>query len=167
MKVAIITMLIFVMFLSIIFVGNSYGQTKETATNYTDDAADETNLGAVEKQISQKNTIVFMQMYAHDSNGQMIGYTEGQPQIFYLDDLIKWVEPRSHKTIIKQGEKSFELMQYQDKVSVNKIQTSGAYFFMQPIDGDMKTLVYFHFDSFHLFPGDTTTILWTVTRSVN
>ncbi len=151
MKFAIITMLIFVMFLSIIFVGNSYGQTKETSNN-TEAAT---------------KSVVFMQMYVHDSNGQMIGYTEGQPQIFYLDDLIKWVEPRSHKTIIKQGEKSFELMQYQDKALVNKIQTSGAYFFRQPIDGNMKTFLYFHFDSFHLLPGDTATLLWTVTRSVN
>ena len=151
MKVAIITMLIFVMFLSIIFVGNSYGQTKETSNN----------TGAATK------SVVFIQMLVHDSNGQLVGYSEGRPQIFYLDDLIKWVEPRSHKTIIKQGEKSFELMQYQDKVSVNKIQTSGAYFFRQPIDGDMKTFLYFHHDSFHLLPGDTATLLWTVTRSVN
>jgi len=142
MKVAIITMLIFVMFLSIIFVGNSYGQTKETATK----------------------SVFFIQMLVHDSNGQLVGYTEGQPQIFYRDHLIKWVEPKSHKTIIKQGEKTFELMLYQDKVLVKKIQNSGAYFFRQPIDGDMKTFLYFHHDSFHLFPGDTATILWTVTR---
>ena len=151
MKVAIITMLIFVMFLSIIFVGNSYGQTKETSNN-TEAAT---------------KSVVFIQMLVHDSNGQLVGYTEGQPQILYRNNLIKWVELKSQKTIIKQGEKSFELMQYQDKVSVNKIQTSGAYFFRQPIDGDMKTFVYFHFDSFHLFPGDTTTILWTITRLVN
>jgi len=151
MKVAIITMLIFVMFLSIIFVGNSYGQTKETSNN-TEAAT---------------KPVIFIQMLVHDSNGQLVGYTEGQPQIFYVDDLIKWVEPRSHKTIIKQGEKSFELMQYQDKVLVNKIRTTGAYFFRQPIDGDMKTFLYFHHDSFHLFPGDTATLLWTVTRSVN
>ncbi len=151
MKVAIITMLIFVMFLSIIFVGNSYGQTKETSNN---------------TEVTTK-PVVFIQMLVHDSNGQLVGYSEGQPQIFYRNDLIKWVESHSQKTIIKQGEKSFELMQFQDKVSVNKIQTSGAYFFRQPIDGDMKTFLYFHFDSFHLFPGDTTTILWTVTRSVN
>ena len=151
MKVAIITILIFVMFLSIIFVGNSYGQTKETSNN-TEAAT---------------KSVFFIQMLVHDSNGQLVGYTEGQPQIFYLDYLIKQIEPLTHKTIIKQGEKSFELMQYQDKVSVKKIQNSGAYFFRQPIDGDMKTFLYFHHDSFHLFPGDTTTILWTVTRSVN
>ena len=151
MKVVIITVLIFVMFLSIIFVGNSYGQTKETSNN-TEAAT---------------KSVIFIQMLVHDSNGQLVGYSEGQPQIFYRNDLIKWVESHSQKTIIKQGEKSFELMQYQDKVLVNKIQTSGAYFFRQPIDGDMKTFLYFHFDSFHLFPGDTATILWTVTRSVN
>jgi len=151
MKVAIITMLIFVMFLSIIFVGNSYGQTKETSNN----------TGAATK------SVVFIQMLVHDSNGQLVGYTEGQPQIFYLDYLIKQIEPLTHKTIIKQGEKSFELMQYQEKILLDKAQTSGAYFFRYPIDGDMKTLLYFHHDSFHLLPGDTATILWTVTRSVN
>ena len=151
MKVAIITMLIFVMFLSIIFVGNSYGQTKETSNN-TEAAT---------------KSVFFMQMLVHDSNGQLVGYTEGQPQIFYLDYLIKQIEPLTHKTIIKQGEKSFELMQYQEKIFLDKTQTSGAYFFKQPIDGDMKTFLYFHHDSFHLLPGDTATILWTVTRSVN
>ena len=151
MKVSIITMLIFVMFLSIIFVGNSDGQTKESSNN----------------TVVATKSVVFIQMLVHDSNGQLVGYTEGEPQIFYRDDLIKWVESQSHKTIIKQGEKSFELMQYQDQVSVNKIQTSGAYFFRQPIDGDMKTFLYFHHDSFHLFPGDTATLLWTITRSVN
>ncbi len=151
MKVAIITMLIFVMFLSIIFVGNSYGQTKETSNN-TEAAT---------------KSVVFIQMLVHDSNGQLVGYTEGQPQIFYRDDLIKWAEPRFHKTIIKQGEKSLELMQHQEKIFLDKAQTSGAYFFKQPIDGEIKTLLYFHHDSFHLLPGDTATILWTVTRLVN
>jgi len=151
MKVAIITMLIFVMFLSIIFVGNSYGQTKETSNN----------TGVATK------SVVFIQMLVHDSNGQLVGYSEGQPQIFYRDDLIKWVESQSHKTIIKQEEKSFELMQYQEKILLDKTQTSGAYFFKQPIDGNVKTLLYFHHDSFHLLAGDTATILWTVTRSIN
>jgi len=151
MKVAIITMLIFVMFLSIIFVGNSYDQTKETSNN-TEAAT---------------KSVFFMQMLVHDSNGQLVGYTEGYPQILYRNNLIKWVELKSQKTIIKQGEKSFELMQYQDKVLVNKIQTSGAYFFKQPIDGNMKTFLWFHHSSFHLLPGDTATLLWTVTRSVN
>jgi len=151
MNVAIITMLIFVMFLSIIFVGNSYGQTKESSNN-TEAAT---------------KSVVFMQILVHDSNGQLVGYSEGQPQIFYLDYLIKQIEPLSNKTIIKQGEKSFELMQYQEKILLDKAQTSGAYFFIYPIDGDMKTLLYFHHDSFHLLPGDTATILYTVTRSVN
>ncbi len=148
MKVAIITILIFVMFLSIIFVGNSYDQTKETSNNTE----------------ATTKSVFFMQMLVHDSNGQLVGYTEGQPQILYRNNLIKWVELKSQKTIIKQGEKSFELMQYQEKILLDKAQTSGAYFFKQPIDGDMKTFLYFHHDSFHLFPGDTATILWTVTR---
>jgi len=151
MKVAIITMLIFVMFLSIILVGNSYGQTKETSNNAE----------------AATKSVVFIQMLVHDSNGQLVGYSEGQPQIFYRNDLIKWVESHSQKTIIKQGEKSFVLMQYQEKIFLDKAQTSGAYFFKQPIDGEIKTFLYFHHDSFHLLPGDTATILWTVTRSVN
>ena len=151
MKVTIITMLIFVMFLSIIFVGNSYGQTEETSNN-TEAAT---------------KSIVFIQMLVHDSNGQLVGYTEGQPQIFYLDNLIKWIEPQSQKTIIKQGEKTFELIQYQHKILLDKTQTSGAYFIRQPIDGVMKTFLYFHHDSFYLLPGDTATLLWTITRSVN
>ncbi len=151
MKVAIITMLIFVMFLSIIFVGNSYGQTKETSNN----------TGVATK------SVVFIQMLVHDSNGQLVGYTEGQPQIFYVDKLIKSIEPKSQKTIIKQGEKTFELIQNQHKILLDKTQTSGGYFLRQPIDGDMTTVLYFHHDSFHLLPGDTATILWTVTRSIN
>lgn len=110
---------------------------------------------------------IFIQIQVHDSNGYLVGYTEGQPQIFYLENIIEWLEPKANKTIIKQGEKNFVLMRYEYKIFSDTTQASGAYFLKLPIDGNMKTALYFHHDSFHLSPGDTITILWTLISPVN
>ncbi len=124
----------------------------------------------VQFSVAQQNeglAEIFIQIQVRDSNGYLVGYTEGQPQIFYLEKIIEWLEPQANKTIIKQGEKNFELMQYEYKIISDTTKASGAYFLQLPIDGNMKTVLYFHHDSFHLSPGDTVKILWTLIRPVN
>ncbi len=76
---------------------------------------------------------IFIQIQVRDSNGYLVGYTEGQPQIFYLENIIEWLEPKANKTIIKQGEKNFVLMQYEYKIFSDTTQASGAYFLQLPI----------------------------------
>ena len=141
MKIMIIVL--FSVILSVnVLIGNSYGQTTEA-------------------QKTKGSTEVFIQIQLRNSDGTLVGYVEGNPQIFYLDQVINWVEPRSHKsTIVKDGE-IFELMQFEDKLSWSEAQSMGAYFLILP-EG---TALYFHHDSFLVLPGDTAQVFWTVIRS--
>ncbi len=45
-------------------------------------------------------TIVFMQSIIRNSEGQLVGYMEGYPQVFYLDVLIDWFEASAEKSIV-------------------------------------------------------------------
>lgn len=107
---------------------------------------------------------IFMQIQLRDADGHLVGYIEGYPQIFYLDRVIDWVEPLAHKsTILKDGERH-EVMQYAGSLDWFEAQTMGGYFLKLPINGKTTTALYFHHDSFHILPGDTAHVFWTVIR---
>jgi len=119
----------------------------------------------ISEQKNQSDTKVFIQILLRDSEGHLIGYSEGYPQIFYLDEVISWVEPRAQKsTIIKEGE-SREILQFEDGLSWSYAQTMGAYFLKLPAGGtaDATALYYYH-DSFHVQPGDRGQVFWTIIR---
>ena len=110
---------------------------------------------------------LFMQIKLYDANGQFIGYNEGIPQIFYLDMAIEWVEPRSQKsTIIINGE-SFEILQFEDHMAWYGDQSHGQYWLKLPVNGQLKTILFFHHDSFHVKEGDYANIYWTVFKPMN
>jgi len=112
----------------------------------------------------QKNPEIFIQIEIRDSNGQLVGYTEGNPQIFYLNTALEWVEPLATKKIImKDGERT-ELLQYEYQIDIFEAQSSAAYYLKLPVNGETVNVLYFYHDSYHLLPGDAVTIHWTVIR---
>ena len=113
----------------------------------------------------QRNTEILVQIVLRNSDGQLVGYVEGEPQIFYAESLIDWLEPRSKKsTIIKNGE-SFDLLQFRDRVSYPDIQkVQGGYFIRVTLSGNPIYALYFSLDSFPISLGDKSTIFVTVIR---
>lgn len=165
-------LLFFVALFSTSVIENSYSQITEKTGSTSETSLTPTTgtLGAINptvdtnEQKTQSNTEIFIQILLRDSDGHLVGYIEGYPQIFYLDQVINWVEPQAHKsTIIKDGERR-EMMQYEDKLSWSEAQTMGAYYLNVSIGGTMTTGLYFHHDSFHVQPGDTAQVFWTVIR---
>ena len=110
---------------------------------------------------------VFIQIKLYDANGQFIGYNEGIPQIFYLDKVIEWVEPRSQKSTIKINGEIFEILQFVDHMVWSEDQSHGQYYLQLPVNGQLKTILFFHQDSFHVKEGDRAYIFWTVFRPMN
>lgn len=108
---------------------------------------------------------VFMQIKFYNSAGQLVGYTEGEPQIFNLDKVISWVEPISHKSTIIKGKQSLELAQLSDSIGWSDAETMGAYFLDQPVNGKMTNVLYFSHDSIYASAGDTAEVFWTVIKS--
>ncbi|MGI0021719.1 MAG: hypothetical protein ACRD9Q_02550 [Nitrososphaeraceae archaeon] len=169
-----ITLLISVVLLGTILFQNSSGQT--TGANSNDNSTKLADaIGAVgvvgprdhEVTEAQKiqSTTVFMQIKFYNSAGQLVGYTEGEPQIFNLDKVLSWLEPISHKsTIIKEG-KSLELTQLNDSIGWSDAETMGAYFLNQPVNGKMANVLYFSHDSIYASAGDRAEVFWTVIKS--
>ncbi len=142
MKISI--MLLFSVVFAGLLIGCSYAQTNEEKNN--DDVE------------------IFMQIVLRNSDGILVGYIEGTPQIFHIDQIIDWVEPKANKsTIIKDGKK-FEMLQFGNKFSWSETPTMGAYFLKIPINGKTVNGMYFHFDSFHISSDDTVQVFWTVFR---
>lgn len=107
-------LLFFVVLLAANSIENSHSEIAEKtgSTSETDLTTTTGTLGAISptgdtnEQKTQRNTEVFIQILLRNSDGQLVGYIEGYPQIFYFDQVIDWVEPRAHKsTIIKEGER--------------------------------------------------------------
>ena len=167
-----LSILLFFVLFSPTVIENSYSEiTEKTGSTSVTSLANTTgtleainSMADTNEQKIQTNTEIFIQILLRDSGGHLVGYIEGYPQIFYLDQVINWVEPQAHKsTIIKEGERH-EIMQFEDKLSWSEAQTMGAYFLRLSIDDTMRTALYFHHDSFHVQPGDTAQIFWTVIR---
>ena len=148
------------------FFGISSGQTETSGTNRLSDSGAQ---GPADYRVTftqnlQKNPEIFIQIEVRDSNGQLVGYTEGNPQIFYLKTALKWVEPLATKKIImKDGERT-ELLQYEYQISIFEAQSSAAYYLKLPVNGKTVQVLHFYHDSYHLLPGDTVTIHWTILR---
>lgn len=114
--------------------------------------------------MGKKSPQIFMQIKLYDEDGNFVGYIEGYPQIFYLDQVIDWVEPLADKsTILKDGER-YEVMHYVGSLTQFESQIMGAYFLKLPINGKTTTVLYFHHDSFPILPSDTAQVFWTVIR---
>jgi len=148
------------------FFGISSGQTETSGINQLSDSGAQgpADYSVTFTQNVQKNPEIFIQIEVRDSNGQLVGYTEGNPQIFYLDTALEWIEPlATKKIIIKDGERA-ELLQYEYQIDIFKDRTSAAYYLKLPVNGQTVTVLYFYHDSYHLLPGDTVTIHWTVFR---
>jgi len=113
-------------------------------------------------------TIVFMQSIIRNSEGQLVGYMEGYPQVFYLDALIDWLEPRAEKSIVTINGKTYEMLHSKDGSNWSVFRSYGAYYLTLPIgdDGVKKTVIYFHQDSFIVLPGDTLQIYYTILRPI-
>ena len=148
------------------FFGISSGQTETSGTNQLSDSGAQ---GPADYQVTftqnlQKNPEIFIQIEVRDSNGQLVGYTEGNPQIFYLKTVLEWVEPLATKKIIIIDGKKTELLQYEYQIDIFKARSSAAYYLKLPVNGETVAVLYFYHESYPLLPDDTVTIHWTVLR---
>ena len=116
---------------------------------------------------SEIKSPIFIQIKLYNSDGQLVGYNEGYPQIFHLNEAINWLESRSQKNTIVIDEKSFEILQFKDRMSWSESQSHGQYYLRLPINGNLQYAVFFHQDSFHVKDGDYAEIFWTVFRPLN
>jgi hypothetical protein len=117
---------------------------------------------AQSKEEKNSDVEIFMQIVLRNSNGNLIGYAEGTPQIFYPQEVLEWVEQRAEKSTNVKDSKKTTMLQFNDYVSWTKSESMGAYFVKLPVNDDIVTVLYFHFDSFHVVEGDTAQIFWTV-----
>ena len=113
---------------------------------------------------SESSVYVFLQVEIRNSHGDLIGYIEGKPAIFNVDELIKWLEPQSQKRTIIKGGESYELMQYIHILSYSKFDSMSAYFLSEKIDGTTVYLMFFDHDSILMSPGDKAQVFWTLIR---
>lgn len=119
------------------------------------------------KEKNNDDVEIFMQIVLRNSDGTLIGYIEDAPQqIFYVDQVIDWVEPKANKSIIIKDGKKFEMLKFNDKLNWSETKTMGGYYLNVPINGKMVNGMYFNFDSFYILPGDTAQIFWTIFRPV-
>lgn len=146
MKILII--LVFFVIFTGLLTGCSYAQTNEEKNN--------------------DNVEIFIQIVLHNSDGVLIGYVEDTPQqIFHINQVIDWVEPKANKSIIIKDGKKLEMLQFKNKFSWSETKTFGGYYLKIPINGKMVNGMYFSFDSFYILPGDTVQVVWTIFRSVD
>jgi len=173
MKILII-LFIFAILLGPNLFENSYGQISDStpqtnSTGITDVTGTTGVIGSGDFEVTGVQKIqsitVFMQIKFYNSAGQLIGYTEGEPQIFNLDKVISWVEPISHKSTIIKGKQSLEITQLSDSIGWSDADTMGAYFLDQPVNGMMTNVLYFSHDSIYASAGDTAEVFWTVIKS--
>ena len=126
----------------------------------------------INKEKNKDDIEVFMQTVLRNSDGILVGYTEGTPHVYYPDQLIDWVESRANKsTIIKDGKK-FEMLQVETKFRWYETDPKngfamGASFLNLPINGQTANILYFNHDSFNTSPGDTAQVFWTMFRPAN
>ena len=107
---------------------------------------------------------IFIQVQVHNSNGQLVAYAEGQPDVFNLDSVIGWVEPKSVKTFIVRGGQNLELMQFTHHLSYSSLDMLSAYFVNAPLNGEQVTVMFFNNDSIPVTAGDQVDVFWTVIR---
>jgi len=120
------------------------------------------------KEKNNDNVEIFMQIVLRNLDGTLIGYIEDTPQqIFHIDQVIDWVEPKANKSMIIKDGKKFEMLQFKDKISWFETKTFGGYYLKVLINGKMVNGMYFNFDSFHILPGDTVQVIWTIFRLVD
>ena len=112
---------------------------------------------------------VFIQIKLYDANGQFIGYNEGIPQISSLNKAIEWIEQteRAEKSTVIIDGKSFELLQFEDYMSWSEDQSHAQYYLELPVNGELKDIVSFRQDSFHVENGDYAEFFWTVLKPLS
>jgi len=159
-----LSLLIFVILLLCpILAEKSYGQT--TAIISANSTAS-TIFKDIGTQKVQNNTEIFIQIRSYDSSGRFFGYTEGHPQlVFNLDELIKATAPHAHTSTILKGGKTFEMMQFEDKINWPKVQAMGGWYSSVVQNGNIIGYIEYSFDSFPISPGDTTKVFVTIIRS--
>ena len=143
----LITVLFSVVFVSLL-IGSSYAETTKEKNN--------------------DNVEIFIQIILRNSDGVLIGYVEDTPQqIFHIDQVMDWLEPKANKSIIIKDGKKLEMLQFTNKFSWSETKTFGGYYLKIPINGKMVNGMYFNFDSFYILPNDTSQVVWTIFRPVD
>ncbi len=112
-------------------------------------------------------TQAFMQIEVRDSNGILTAYTEGKPVIFLADNVIKFVEPKSEKSIILLDGQKFEKIQYTTMDHYSKAHVMSGWYIVVPINGQNVYAFYFDHDGYPVFPGDSATIFLTILRPLS
>ena len=110
------------------------------------------------------NVYIFLQVQVRNSNGQLVAYAEDKPDIFDLQKVLDWVEPKSVKsTIVKKGQ-TLELMQFVHHLSYSRLDSLSAYYVSGDVNGQAATLLFFNNDSIPVMAGDKVDVFWTVIR---
>ena len=165
MKILITSLIFFTIFCLIVI---EYSYAQETGADVTETTQGFETAGApllTGATPFRGTTEVFVQIIFRDSDGTLVGYVEGRPDILVTSPLIDFLEPRSEKsTIIKNG-RSFEIMKYTDRLSWPDIQqVQGGYFLRLNVSGNTFYGMYFSHELFPISLGDTGRVVVTVVR---
>lgn len=163
-----ITLLIFFTVLSLIVAENAYGESTGAkgplGSSIEAEGGGLLGYPVTGAKRSESSVYVFLQMEIRNSHGDLIGYVEGKPGIFNLDQLIEWLEPLSRKSSVIRGGESYELMQYIHTLHYSKFDSLSAYFININISGTQVFVMFFDNDSITMSPGDRVDVFWTLIR---
>ena len=160
--------MLFCIVLSPIFVKDAYGVdtgAKSSLGSSIEAGADNiVNYKITGAKRAESSVYLFLQIEIRNSHGDLIGYIEGKPGVFNLDELMKWLEPQAQKRTIIKGVQHYELTQYTHIVTYSRFDSMSAYFLNEEINGAPVTIMFLDHDSVLMSPGDKAVVFWTVIR---
>ena len=109
---------------------------------------------------------LFMQIQIRDSDGRLVTYIEGKPQIYDLGKFTQWLDAQSQKNIISKNGKIYEVLRTSYESGFSEANTMGGYFVKAPINGRLEYVMYMDHGSYHVQPGDTIKAYLTLVRQL-
>ena len=168
-----IMMLVFSILSGYILVGICYGQTTGAST---DDSivtgavgakglADSESTGA---QSTKNPPQVLMQLQLRDAKGHLLAYIEGTRIVSLKPVMLnQYLDTIPGKQIIMKEGKMYELIQFQrPEPTVVRSHSMAMFVLMARIDDKNQNVLMINHDAYQVEPGDTATVYWTITRSV-
>ncbi len=105
----------------------------------------------------------FVQLQLYDSNGYLVGYIQGRPEVYDVNRTIAWVSPHAtHEPIVYEGQK-YDLLKFVDNINGGTgISPLGYYFVWDTINGQQTTIFREWHDSILTNTGDIAKVYWEI-----